>query len=64
VLIFEHIFKTAAVYGTTSISLHRLLCEELGYGIFDLAGDGPYSVEEFEESQAQLRWINYLACPR
>ena len=64
VLIFEHIFKTAAVYGTTSISVHRLLCEELGYGIFDLAGDGPYSVEEFEESQAQLRWINYLACPR
>jgi FkbM family methyltransferase len=64
VLIFEHILKTAAVYGTTSISLHRLLCEELGYGIFDLAGDGPYSVEEFEESQMQLRWINYLACPR
>ena len=64
VIIFEHIFKTAAVYGTTSISLHRLLCAELGYGIFDLAGDGPYSVEEFEESQMQLRWINYLACPR
>lgn len=64
VLIFEHIFKTAAVYGTTSISLHELLCGELGYGIFDLAGDGPYSAAEFEESQLQARWINYLACPR
>jgi FkbM family methyltransferase len=64
VLIFEHVFKTAAVFGTTSISLHRLLCAELGYAIFDLAGDGPYSAEEFEESQMQLRWINYLACPR
>ncbi len=63
VLIFEHIFFTAAVHGTTSISLHQTLCDNFGYRIFDLAGDGPYSVEEFEESQMQLRWINYLACP-
>jgi FkbM family methyltransferase len=64
VLIFEHSVGAAAVYGTTPASLHELLCAELGYAVFDLAGDGPYSVDELEESQLQGRWINYLACPR
>ncbi len=63
VLVFEHIFSTAAVHGTTSEAVHQLLCDELGYRIFDLAGDGPYSLDEFEESQLQSRWINYVACP-
>lgn len=63
VVIFEHSMSASAIYGTTSSSLHHLLCQEAGLRIFDLAGDGPYTVDEFEESQFQLRWVNYIARP-
>jgi FkbM family methyltransferase len=62
-VIFEHSVATCEAFETTSSSLYRLICEEAGLHIFDLAGDGPYSLTEFLESQRQLRWINYLAQP-
>jgi FkbM family methyltransferase len=62
-VLFEHAATAAAPYGTTSASLYHLLRDEAGLRIFDLAGDGPYTVEEFEDSQRQLRWVNYLARP-
>jgi FkbM family methyltransferase len=62
-VIFEHSISASWGYGTTSASLYRLLCDEAGYRIFDLAGDGPYTAPEFEESQRQLRWVNYIARP-
>jgi FkbM family methyltransferase len=62
-VIFEHSISACGSYGTTSASLYQLICDEAGLRIFDLAGDGPYTLAEFEESQRQLRWINYLAQP-
>jgi FkbM family methyltransferase len=62
-VIFEHSVTACGSFGTTSASLYQLICKEAGLRIFDLAGDGPYTLAEFEESQRQLRWINYLAQP-
>lgn len=62
-VIFEHSVSACAAFGTTSASLYHLICDEAGFRIYDLAGDGPYTLGEFEESQRQLRWINYLAQP-
>jgi FkbM family methyltransferase len=63
VVVFEHSVSGCWSYGTTSASLYRLLSDEAGFRIFDLAGDGPYTLSEFEESQRQLRWVNYLGRP-
>jgi FkbM family methyltransferase len=50
-------------YGSTPAELHRLLCAEAGLRIFDLDGDGPYSLDRLEESYATgARW-NYVAHP-
>lgn len=62
-VIFEHSVTACEGFGTTSASLYNLICEEAGFHIFDLAGDGPYTLPEFEESQRQLRCVNYLAQP-
>lgn len=62
-VIFEHSVSACENFGTTCASLYKLICEEAGFRIFDLAGDGPYTLPEFEESQRQLRCINYLAKP-
>ena len=62
-VIFEHSVMACKAFETTTSSLYQVICEEAGFRIFDLAGDGPYSLPEFEESQRQLRSINYLAQP-
>jgi FkbM family methyltransferase len=62
-VIFEHSIGACREFGTTSESLYRLVCDKAGFRIFDLAGDGPYTLGDFEESQRQLRCINYLAQP-
>jgi FkbM family methyltransferase len=48
-------------YGSTPADLHRLLCDEAGLRIFDLDGEGPYSLDRLQESYASgARW-NYVA---
>lgn len=50
-------------YGSRPADLHRLLCVEAGLRLFDLDGDGPYSLDRLEESYASgTRW-NYVAHP-
>lgn len=49
-----------AAYDTSAAARFDLLAG-WGYRVFDLAGDGPYSREEFIESQAQRLWVNYFA---
>jgi hypothetical protein len=39
-VIFEHSISACGDFGTTSASLYSLICEEAGYRVFDLAGDG------------------------
>ena len=60
-VVVEHGPGASDHYGSTPAQLHRLLCDGAGLRIFDLDGDGPYSVDRLEESYASgARW-NYVA---
>jgi FkbM family methyltransferase len=59
-LVVEHGPGGSDHYGSHPRDLHRLLCTEAGLRIFDLDGDGPYSLDRLEESYATgARW-NYV----
>ena len=60
VLAFEHGRGSADVYGTTPGAVHHLLCAELGYEIFGLDGDGPYSRERFTEIFESGERVNFV----
>jgi FkbM family methyltransferase len=62
IIVFEHGAGGPDVYGATSGMLHELLVEDCGLRIFDLAGDGPYSRDRFDEVFDQPIW-NFMACP-
>jgi FkbM family methyltransferase len=62
-VIFEHSLTACDAFGTSSASLYQFICEEAGFRIFDLAGDGPYTLSEFQESQWHSKCLNYLAQP-
>ncbi len=60
-VVVEHGPGASDHYGSTPGELHRLLCDAAGLRIFDLDGDGPYSLDRLEESYATgARW-NYVA---
>lgn len=63
VIAFEHGLGSADRYGTTPEVLHDLLIAELGYEIFGLDGDGPYTRERFAEIFAAAERVNFLARP-
>jgi len=63
VVIFEHGSGSAEEYGTTPASIHALLADEAGYRIFDLDGNGPYSLEEFEHAFYAGERVNFVAHP-
>jgi FkbM family methyltransferase len=56
VVVFEHGADSAAAYGTRSSDVFGLLAE-IGLRIFDLDGNGPYSLSRFESS---IHW-NFVA---
>jgi hypothetical protein len=62
-VVFEHGAGSADHYGTTPDRIHQLLAEELGYRIFGLAGDGPYTVDRFVEIFARGERVNFVARP-
>jgi FkbM family methyltransferase len=59
VVIFEHVGEAAALYGATPEGVWSLL-SELGYRIFSVTGDGPFTQSEFARS---TRVVNWLATP-
>lgn len=59
-IVFEYSIG-ARSYGTTSESLYSLLCNDAGLRIFDLDGDGPYSLQEFETAHDEQTHLNFLA---
>jgi FkbM family methyltransferase len=62
-IVVEHGPGGSDHYGSRPADLYRLLCTEAGLRIFDLDGDGPYSLDRLEESYASgTRW-NYVAHP-
>ncbi len=63
VILFEHQRRTADYYGTGPDHLFALLVEELEMRIFDLDGEGPYSLSRLQRAyQSGSRW-NFFAVP-
>jgi FkbM family methyltransferase len=61
VIIFEHGKGGAVHYGTSPRHIYELLHDQAGLRIFDLDGNGPYSLSQFEESfDKDERW-DYVA---
>lgn len=63
VVIFEHGLGSADVFGTTPGTIHALLYDDAGYRIFDLDGNGPYSLGEFEACFHARARVNFVAHP-
>ena len=59
-VVFEHGAGGFDNYGARSGDLHDLLVRDCGMRIFDLAGDGPYSRQQFEALFTAPIW-NFLA---
>jgi FkbM family methyltransferase len=58
---FEHGFGSADHYGTEPGDVHSLLTREAGLRIYDLAGDGPYSLAEFRRAFSEGVRVNFVA---
>jgi FkbM family methyltransferase len=60
IVVFEHGPGAAEHYETTPGDMYRLLGEEAGLSLFDLDGNGPFALPEFErrfESGEQWNWL-------
>ena len=55
-IIFEHVYEAAALYGTERGAPWDLLTE-LGYEVFSATGDGPFTRAGFAEPGAIVNWI-------
>jgi FkbM family methyltransferase len=63
IVVFEHGKGGSDYYNTQPKQMYELLHGEAGLRIFDLDGNGPYSLAQFEETYARgSRW-NFVACP-
>jgi FkbM family methyltransferase len=60
-LVFEHGLGSANAYGTEPDHIHELLAGQAGLRIFDLDGNGPYSLEEFRRTYYAAERVNFLA---
>lgn len=56
VVIFEHVGEAAALYGAAPDGIWDLL-SELGYRIFSVTGDGPFTRSEFARSSTVVNWL-------
>ncbi len=61
IVIFEHGLGSANVYGTYPADIYRLLCDEADLQIFDLDGNGPYALSEFERTYESCERVNFVA---
>jgi len=61
VVIFEHGSGSAETFGTTPAAMFALLRDEAGARIFDLDGNGPYALKEFERSFYAAERVNFVA---
>jgi FkbM family methyltransferase len=55
-VIFEHAAAAAALYDSQSVALFDSL-DELGYEIFTITGDGPYTRASFAASTGVVNWL-------
>ena len=63
IIIFEHGKGGAAYYSTEPHHIYELLNDEAGLRIFDLDGNGPYTLSQFEETYARDERWDYVARP-
>jgi FkbM family methyltransferase len=56
VVIFEHVAGAAGLYGGSSEALWNLL-EELGYEVFAVTGEGPFSRAGFAAASGVVNWM-------
>ncbi|WP_242419077.1 FkbM family methyltransferase, partial [Frankia sp. CpI1-P] len=50
-------------YGTTADEMYELVDSDLGLRIFDLDGDGPYTLPKFRDTFETGRHFNFVAHP-
>jgi FkbM family methyltransferase len=55
-VIFEHVYEAAALYGAQPGAPWDLL-SELGYEIFSITGEGPYARLDFVASGGTVNWL-------
>jgi FkbM family methyltransferase len=55
-LIFEHVASTAELYEAPSGALWRAL-DELGYEVFTVTGEGPFTRDAFASSRGVVNWL-------
>jgi FkbM family methyltransferase len=63
IIVFEHGLGGADHYGTTPQRVFELLTAEADLRLFDLDGNGPYSLAQFEDEFARGQRWNYVARP-
>ncbi len=56
VIVFEHVGEAAALYGAAPEGVWDLL-SDLGYRIFSVTGDGPFTRSEFAGSATVVNWL-------
>lgn len=61
IVIFEHGSGSAETYDTGPADIYALLCDEVGYRIFDLDGNGPYSLDEFKRTFHSGERVNFVS---
>ena len=63
IIVFEHGLGGADHYGVTPRRVYELLTSEANLRVFDLDGNGPYSLAQFEDEFARAERWNYVARP-
>jgi FkbM family methyltransferase len=61
IIVLEHGSGSAEAYGTHPRDIFALLCDDVGYRLFDLDGNGPYTLEEFEHGFSSRLRVNWIA---
>lgn len=61
IIVFEHGKGASDHYGTQPCHIYELLHNRAGLCIFDLDGNGPYTLDQFEETYAQNKRWNFVA---
>jgi FkbM family methyltransferase len=63
IVVFEHGRGSSDHYDTQPCHIYELLHDEAGLRIFDMDGNGPYSLGQLEETYARCDRWNYVARP-
>jgi FkbM family methyltransferase len=61
VVAFEHGLGSADHYGTEPADVYSLLVDNARLRVYDLAGDGPYSLADFRRAFAEGLRVNFVA---